>query len=178
MLKQSRSFPCCQGTFRAVTKLQQNKKRQKLTGLLASARSPVWASEIIWWGWWPIQTPYHAFYTTLHNVPYQTVSAVIPAMRYKPSHIVTYLHFESWGRKTLSEARNSPPVGCEMVRAFVFYGVFHPCSLELIFTTRLLLESFRWCLFKFKNSACFCYRINRKDMSCHESKISFFEYVW
>ncbi len=64
------------------------------------------------------------------------------------------------------------------VSAFVFYGVFHPCSLE----SRFLQPDYCWNRFarvssSIKNSACFCYCINRKEMSCHESKISFFEYV-
>ena len=39
--------------------------------------------------------PYHTFYTTLHDVQYQTVSAAIPATRDKPSPIVTYLHLKT-----------------------------------------------------------------------------------
>ncbi len=63
-----------------------------------------------------------------------------------------------------------------MVRSerLCFYGVFHPCSLE----SRFLRPEYCWNCFarvssSIKNSACFCYWINRKDMSCHESKISF-----
>ena len=178
MLKQSRSFPCCQGTFRAVTKLQQNKKRQKLTGLLASARSPVWASEILWWRWWPIQTPYHAFYTTLHNVQYQTVSAAIPATQDKPSCIVTYLHLKTWGRKMLSEDKLTTSGlrnGAQWAPLFFttrlivdWFSTTHAWhdpwehALELGFpalhnwgclakscTAGILLESFRSCLFKY-----------------------------
>ena len=148
MLKQSRSFPCCHQT-------STEQKKQILMGLLISARSPVWASEILWWRWWPIQTPYHAFYTTLHNVQYQTVSAAIPATRDKPSCIVTYLHLKTWGQKTLSEI-NSPPVGCEMVRcavsAFVFYNQTDE-SIDLRVSCQIVhsrnIVSFRSCLFKY-----------------------------
>jgi len=154
MLKQSRSFPCSQGTFRAVTKLQQNKTRQTLTGLLASVRSPVWASEI-WWRWWPIQTPYHAFYTTLHNVQDQTVSAAIPATRDKQSCIVTYLHLKTWGRKTLSEdnlttsglgngAQWAPLFFTTRLMSWLIRG-----CLAKSCTAGILLESFCSCLFKY-----------------------------
>ncbi len=76
-------------------------------------------------------------------------------------------------------------VGCEMVRcavsAFVFYNQTDE-SIDLRVSCQIVhsrnIVSFCSCLFKcIKNSACFCYCINRKDMSCHESKISFFEYV-
>ena len=50
---------------------------------------------------------------------------------------------------------------------------------HMIFTTRPSLESLRSFLFKYKTlqSPSFHININLKELSCHESKTSFFEYV-
>jgi len=63
--------------------------------------------------------------------------------------------------------------------AFVFYGVFHPCSLEYLdFYDQTIVGIVSLVSLQvLKTLPAFGYCINRKDMSCHESKISFFEYV-
>jgi len=151
----SRNFPCCHQT-------STEQKKAKTYGF-ASFRALSCVSKR------NIMVKMVADPDPLSRVLHHPSQRAIPdCKRGDPSnagHAVLHSHitytFKLEGEKR-SLRINSPPVGCEMVPLFFTtncWNRFAPVSSSI------------------KNSACFCYWINRKDMSCHESKISFFEYV-
>ena len=94
MLKQSRNFPCCQ-EHSVLSSPNFNRTKKATTFRFASfsaLSTCVESKQNTRWSWWPIRTPYHAFYTTVRNLRYQSISAAVQATQDKQYCVTNHLY--------------------------------------------------------------------------------------